>query len=117
MKRGRKRGEGGGGKGGGDGMGGEEGTYDRVRGVLFSEEEVEKGNLGEPGILPSQSGVGLKLLDPRLLIKIDQANLSCTIYAQLEKDPVLSTSGIIFSISFNIQCHVVVFDLPRGLLP
>ena len=35
----------------------------------------------------------------------------------LEKDPVLSTSGIIFPISFNIECLVAVFGLPRGLLP
>ena len=98
-------------------MGGEEGICGGVRGVLFSKKVIRKGDLGDSGILPSQSGVGLKLLDPRLLIRIDQATLSFAIYAQLEKDPVLSTSGIIFSISFNIQCHVVVFDLPRGLLP
>ena len=98
-------------------MGGEEGTCGGVRGVLFSEEVEGKGDLGELGILPSQSEIGLKLLDPGLLIKTDQASLSCAIYAQLEIDPVLSTSGIIFLISFNIECLVVVFGLPRGLLP
>ena len=60
-------------------MKGEEGTCGGVRRVLFSEEVVRKGNLGESGILPSQSVVGLKLLDHRLLIKIDQASLSCAI--------------------------------------
>ena len=83
-------------------MGGEEGTCGGVRGVLFSEEVEGKGDLGELGILPSQSGAGLKLLDPRLLIKIGQASLSCAIYAQLENDTTLSTSGIVFSIYFNI---------------
>ena len=87
-------------EGGGDEIGGEEGTCGGVRGVLFSEEVIGKGDLGESGILPSQSVVGLKLLDHRLLIKIDQASSSCAIYTQLETDPVLSTSGIIFSISF-----------------
>ena len=59
-------------------MGGEEGTCGGVRG-FFVEEVVGKGEWGESGILPSQSGVGLKLFDPRLLIKIDQASLSCAI--------------------------------------
>ena len=66
-------------------MKGEEGTCGGVRRVLFSEEVVRKGNLGESGILPSQSGVGLKLLGPRILIRIDQASLSFAIYVQLEK--------------------------------
>ena len=68
-------------------------------------------------MLPSHSGVGLKKLEPKLLIRIDQATLSCAIYAQLEKDPLKSTSGIIFPMSFNIECLVVVFGLPRDLLP
>ena len=50
-------------------MGGEERNFGGVPGVLFSEEVVGKEELGESGILPSQSGVDLKLLDPRLLIK------------------------------------------------
>ena len=52
---------------------------------MFSEEVVGKGDLGESGILPSQSGVGSKLLDPRLLIKIGQASLACATYVQLKK--------------------------------
>ena len=46
--------------------------------------------------------IGYTSADPRLLIKIGQASLSCAIYAQLEKDTTLSTSGIVFSIYFNI---------------
>ena len=86
-------------------------------GVIFLREVEGIGNFGESGVLPSHSVIGLKLLEPKLLIKIDQANLSYAIYAQLEKDPFLSTSGIIFPLSFNIECLVVIFCLPIGLLP
>ena len=44
-----------------------------------------KGEFGETGVLPFHSGVGLKLLEPKLLIKIDQSKLSYAIYVQLEK--------------------------------
>ena len=74
-----------------DGGRGEEGICGGVRGVLFSKKVIRKGDLGDSGILPSQSGVGLKLLDPRLLIRIDQASLLFAIYVQLEKYTVLST--------------------------
>ena len=55
-------------------------------------------------------------MEPKLLIRINQATLSRAIYDQLEKHPLKSTSGIIFPISFSIECFVVVFGLPGSLL-
>jgi len=73
--------------------------------------------LGESRVLSSHSGVGLSCFDPKLMIRIDQANILFAIFAHFEKDPLLSTSGTIFLMSFNVECLVVVFGLPRSLLP
>ena len=54
-------------------------------GRIFEGGEGGKGEFGETGVLPFHSGVGLKFLKPKLLIKIDQSNLSYAIYVQLEK--------------------------------
>ena len=83
-----------------------------VRGVVFFGEVRGEVGIGEAGVLPSHSGVGLKFLEPKLLIRIDQVNMSCAIYAQLKKDPLKSTSGVTFSIHCNIECLVVIFGLP-----
>ena len=67
--------------------------------------------------------VGLKLLEPKLLIKIDQANLSCAIYSQL-KDPLLSTSGNFFlylsALSILLWCLISLvtsyLDIPQIII-
>ena len=90
---------------------GEGGTCSGVWGFLLSEKLVRIGELGESEVLPTHSGTDFKLLDPKLLIKIDQASSLYAINAQFESDHLLSTWGIMFT-SFNMKCLVLVFGLP-----
>ena len=58
-----------------------------------------------------------KIIRSQIIDQNRPSQFIIAIYALFEKDSVLSTSGISFPISFNIKCLVVVFDVPRGLLP